>query len=86
MIIKNLRANNLHEVSCEILHNESIGKAGLSGSGKSPFCSTIADESLKRIGTLLTKSEYRFLFSDKVHSNNSVQSATERPLILYRGK
>ena len=68
MIIKNLRANNLHEVSCEILQNESIGIAGLSGSGKSTFCSTIADESLKRIVTLLPKSEYRFLFSDKVQA------------------
>lgn len=86
MIIKNLRANNLHEVSCEILQNESIGIAGLSGSGKSTFCSTIADESLKRIVTLLPKSEYRFLFSDKVHSNYSAQSATEMPLIFYLGK
>lgn len=86
MEIRGLVANNLKEVTCEIDNDTSYGIAGLSGSGKSTFCSTIADESLRRVVTLLPKSEYRFLFSDKLKSNFSAQNISGMPLVFYLGK
>lgn len=86
MEICQLVANNLQEVTCKIDHDLSYGIAGLSGSGKSTFCSAVADESMKRVVTLLPKSEYRFLFSDKLKSNFSAQDISNMPLVFYLGK
>lgn len=86
MKVNKLIANNLNRISCQIDNNVSIGIAGLSGSGKSTFCSTIADESIKRIVTLLPKSEYRFLFGDKITSNYSAEFIEDLPLVFYLGK
>ena len=74
MKINKLIANNLKQLTCQIEKDSSLGIVGLSGSGKSTFCLTIADETLKRIVTLLPKSEYRFLFSEKLFSNYSAQA------------
>jgi len=86
MEVKKLVANNLNEITCHIDNDVSIGIAGLSGSGKSTFCSTIADESIKRVVTLLPKSEYRFLFGEKMVSNYSAEFITDLPLVFYLGK
>ncbi len=86
MEVNNLLANNLKGVSCKLNNELSYGIAGLSGSGKSTFCSEIADESLRRVVTLLPKSEYRFLFSDKLRSNFSAQDIKDMPLVFYLGK
>lgn len=86
MEINRLIANNLNEVTISISNDVSIGIAGLSGSGKSTFCSTIANESMKRIVTLLPKSEYRFLFGNKISSNYSAEFISELPLVFYLGK
>lgn len=86
MEINKLIANNLNEISCHIDNNVSIGIAGLSGSGKSTFCSTIANESIKRIATLLPKSEYRFLFGERLTSNYSAEFIANLPLVFYLGK
>lgn len=86
MKIYKLVSNNIKEISCNIKDDISIGIGGLSGSGKSSFCSAISNESIKRIVTLLPKSEYRFLFSDKLISNYSAQNISEIPLIFYLGK
>lgn len=69
MEIMNLRANNLKDISCSLTDQHSLGIGGLSGSGKSTFCMAVAQESFRRIVTLLPKSEYRFLFSDQLDSN-----------------
>lgn len=86
MKVNNLLANNIKSVSCDIPANVSIGIGGLSGSGKSTFCSAISEESLKRMVTLLPKSEYRFLFGDKIVSNYSAQKIEDMPLVFYLGK
>ena len=86
MEIKDLRANNLQGVCCNIKLDESLGIAGLSGSGKSTFCSTIAGESLRRLVTLLPKSEYRFLFSDQIVANFTASKITNLPLVFFLGK
>lgn len=41
MEIKNLRLNNINDLSYTIDINSSLSVAGLSGSGKTSFCSTI---------------------------------------------
>ncbi len=86
MKVNNLLANNIKCISCDVPTNISIGIGGLSGSGKSTFCSSIAEESLKRVVTLLPKSEYRFLFGDKIVSNYSAQRIEDMPLVFYLGK
>ena len=86
MKINKLIANNLKQLTCQIEKDSSLGIVGLSGSGKSTFCLTIADETLKRIVTLLPKSEYRFLFSEKLFSNYSAQAIESLPLVFYLKK
>lgn len=86
MKIENLVSNNLNGISCEISNDISLGISGRSGSGKSTFCNTLSNESLKRIVTLLPKGEYRFLFSEKLVSNYSAQKIEDMPMIIYLGK
>lgn len=86
MDIKGLKANNLHGISCTFNLRESIGIAGLSGSGKSTFCSTLSKESLMRVVTLLPKSEYRFLFSNLLTANFTAVGIRNLPMIFYLGK
>lgn len=86
MKINKLIANNLKQVTYQIEKDKSFGIVGLSGSGKSTFCLTVANETLKRIVTLLPKSEYRFLFSEKLFSNYSAQAIEELPLVFYLKK
>lgn len=86
MRIKKLVANNLNEITIDLPDDSSIGIAGLSGSGKSSFCKAIYDESMKRIISLLPKSDARFLFGDKLHSNYSAQWIENIPLVFYLGK
>lgn len=86
MEVNKLVANNLRGITYAIDNNGTIGVAGLSGSGKSSFCTTIADESIKRVVTLLPKSEYRFLFGDKIKSNYSAAFISELPQVFYLGK
>lgn len=86
MKIKNLKANNIAGISYDIDKNTSLGIGGLSGSGKSTFCSTIYSESIRRIITLLPKSEYRFLFADCLETNCSASLIEEMPLVFYLKK
>lgn len=86
MKISNLKSNNIKNLTYEISLSNSIGIGGLSGSGKSTFCKTIYNESIKRVVLLLPKSEYKFLFSDVLASNFSAQNITELPLTFYLGK
>lgn len=86
MEIESLIANNLNGITGYIPNDISIGLSGLSGSGKSTFCATIAAESMKRVVTLLPKSEYRFLFGDKISSNYSAEFISALPLVFYLGK
>lgn len=85
MRVNNLIANNINGIKTQIDTNCSISICGLSGSGKTTFCQVLAEESLKRVVTLLPKSEYRFLFPD-LKTNFSAQSVTEMPLIFFLEK
>ena len=86
MKIANLNANNLKNISCFLTNQCSLGIGGLSGSGKSTFCMSIAQESFRRIVTLLPKSEYRFLFSEQLESNCFSEGISEMPLVFYLKK
>ena len=55
MKVNNLLANNIKSVSCDIPANVYIGIGGLSGCGKSSFCSDISEEYFKCILSLLQK-------------------------------
>ena len=82
MKIEHLTANNIKDLFCQIDNVSSIGIGGLSGSGKSTFCSTIYNESIRRIITLLPKSEYRFLFSECLESNYTAYHIKEMPMVF----
>lgn len=86
MIIKDLTANNISNLNTNIELNHSISISGLSGSGKTTFCEVISNESLKRVVTLLPKSEYRFLFSEFLRTNFSAQNIKDIPLSFFLEK
>lgn len=84
--INNIKSNNINNLTCSLPFDKTLAIAGLSGSGKSTFCRAIADESLKRTVLLLPKSEYKFLFSNVLHSNFSTQNIKNLPMVFYLGK
>lgn len=86
MNIRKVATNNLHNIYCDISSDCSYGIAGMSGSGKSSFCELISGESVRRLVMLLPKSEYRFLFSDKLVTHYSAQNIQNLPLVFYLGK
>ncbi|WP_340372006.1 ATP-binding cassette domain-containing protein [Peribacillus sp. FSL E2-0218] len=86
MKINQLIANNINELDAVLPGDQSLGIAGLSGSGKTTFCQAIGEESKKRLVSLLPKSEYQYLFSDIMETNFSAIKMEEMPLVLFLGK
>jgi excinuclease UvrABC ATPase subunit len=79
-------ANNINKLNATLPTDQSLGIAGLSGSGKTIFCQTIGEESKKRLVSLLPKAEYQYLFPEIMETNISAIKMEEMPLVLFLGK
>jgi excinuclease UvrABC ATPase subunit/transcription elongation factor Elf1 len=86
MKINQLIANNINRLDAVLPEDQSLGIAGLSGSGKTTFCQTIGEESKKRLVSLLPKAEYQYLFSTIMETNFSAIKMEDMPLVLFLGK
>ena len=86
MNINQLIANNINKLDTTLPTDQSLGIAGLSGSGKTTFCQTIGEESKKRLVSLLPKAEYQYLFSNIMETNFSAIKMEEMPLVLFLGR
>ncbi|MET1014571.1 MAG: ATP-binding cassette domain-containing protein [Paenisporosarcina sp.] len=86
MKINHLIANNINQLDVILPEDQSLGIAGLSGSGKTTFCQTIGEESKKRLVSLLPKAEYQYLFSTIMETNFSAIKMEDMPLVLFLGK
>ncbi|WJE79566.1 ATP-binding cassette domain-containing protein [Bacillus sp. DX3.1] len=86
MKINQLIANNINKLDAALPTDQSLGIAGLSGSGKTTFCQTIGEESKKRLVSLLPKAEYQYLFPDIMETNFSAINMEEMPLVLFLGR
>lgn len=86
MKINQLIANNINKLTTMLPTDQSLGIAGLSGSGKTTFCQTIGEESKKRLVSLLPKAEYQYLFPNIMETNFSAIKMEEMPLILFLGR
>ena len=86
MKIDQLIANNINKLDTVLPENQSLGIAGLSGSGKTTFTQTIGEESKKRLVSLLPKAEYQYLFSNIMETNFSAIKMEDMPLVLFLGK
>ncbi|MDR7240087.1 ATP-binding cassette domain-containing protein [Neobacillus drentensis] len=86
MKINQLIANNINKLDAALPADQSLGIAGLSGSGKTTFCQTIGEESKKRLVSLLPKAEYQYLFPNIMETNFSAIKMEEMPLVLFLGR
>ncbi|WP_342542574.1 ATP-binding cassette domain-containing protein [Paenisporosarcina sp. FSL H8-0542] len=86
MKINRLIANNINQLDALLPVNQSLGIAGLSGSGKTTFSQTIGEESKKRLVSLLPKAEYQYLFSKIMETNFSAIKMEDMPLVLFLGR
>lgn len=86
MKINQLIANNINKLDATLPVDQSIGIAGLSGSGKTTFCQTIGEESKKRLVSLLPKAEYQYLFPNIMQTNFSAIKMEDMPLVLFLGR
>ncbi|MBM7609758.1 excinuclease UvrABC ATPase subunit [Lysinibacillus composti] len=86
MKINQLIANNIQKLDVSLPTDQSLGIAGLSGSGKTTFCQTIGEESKKRLVSLLPKAEYQYLFPNIMETNFSAIKMEEMPLVLFLGR
>src|SRR3954466_2122568 len=84
--INQLISNNINRLDAVLPEDQSIGIAGLSGSGKTTFCQTIGEESKERLVSLLPKAEYQYLFSNIMETNFSAIKMVDMPLVLFLGK
>ncbi|OMF27597.1 excinuclease ABC subunit A [Paenibacillus sp. FSL H8-0548] len=86
MKIDQLIANNINKLDAVLPADQSLGIAGLSGSGKTTFSQTIGEESKKRLVSLLPKAEYQYLFPNIMETNFSAIKMKEMPLVLFLGR
>ena len=86
MKINQLIANNINQLDVTLPTDQSLGIAGLSGSGKTTFSQTIGEESKKRLVSLLPKAEYQYLFPNIMETNFSAIKMEEMPLVLFLGR
>ncbi|MBS4199301.1 ATP-binding cassette domain-containing protein [Bacillus sp. FJAT-49732] len=86
MKVNQLIANNINRLDTILPEDQSLGIAGLSGSGKTTFCQTIGEESKKRLVSLLPKAEYQYLFSNIMETNFSAIKMEDMPLVLFLGR
>lgn len=86
MKINQLIANNINKLDTALPTDQSLGIAGLSGSGKTTFSQTIGEESKKRLVSLLPKAEYQYLFPKIMETNFSAIQMEEMPLVLFLGR
>ena len=86
MKINQLIANNINRLDALLPEDQSLGIAGLSGSGKTTFCQTIGEESKKRLVSLLPKAEYQYLFPTIMETNFSAIRMEDMPLVLFLGR
>ncbi|ETI68771.1 ATP-binding cassette domain-containing protein [Neobacillus vireti] len=86
MKINQLIANNINRLDAVLPEDQSLGIAGLSGSGKTTFCQTIGEESKKRLVSLLPKADYQYLFPEIMETNFSAINMEEMPLVLFLGR
>ncbi|MEK3886355.1 ATP-binding cassette domain-containing protein [Bacillus sp. FSL K6-3431] len=86
MKINQLIANNINRLDAVLPEDQSLGIAGLSGSGKTTFSQTIGEESKKRLVSLLPKAEYQYLFPNIMETNFSAIKMEEMPLVLFLGR
>src|SRR3954466_10492402 len=84
--INQLIANNINHLDTVLPEDQTLGIAGLSGSGKTTFCQTIGEESKKRLVSLLPKAEYQYLFPNIMETNFSAIKMEEMPLVLFLGR
>jgi excinuclease UvrABC ATPase subunit len=83
MKITNLSTHNISNLSIELSTTVSTGLSGFSGSGKSSFCEALNSEVIKRIVTILPKSQYNFLFPELIKTNYGVLDCSDLPCIEY---
>ncbi|MFJ5716731.1 ATP-binding cassette domain-containing protein [Neobacillus sp. NPDC093127] len=86
MKVNQLIANNIHRLDAVLPEDQTLGIAGLSGSGKTTFCQTIGEESKKRLVSLLPKADYQYLFPNIMETNFSAIKMEEMPLVLFLGR
>lgn len=86
MQIISFKQNNVNIEKYELLLNNSYSIGGLSGSGKTSFCKEISNESLRRIISLLPKSDYKFIFPNISFENYTSSNIKDIPLIFFLKK
>lgn len=83
MKLRQLTIHNIKNLDVELPTQSSIGISGWSGSGKSSLCRAVADEAIKRLVTILPKSQYSFAFPDLVRTNFGALKCGDLPCIEF---
>lgn len=83
MKIRQLTIHNIKYLNADIPTNTSVGISGWSGSGKSSFCQAVAAEAIKRLVTILPKSQYSFVFPELLKTNFGALQCNNLPCIEY---
>lgn len=83
MKLRQLTIHNIKDLNVELTTRSSLGISGWSGSGKSSFCRAVTDEAIKRLVTILPKSQYSFAFPDLVKTNFGALQCGDLPCVEF---
>lgn len=83
MKIEQLSTHNIQGLDIVLPSDMTIGISGWSGSGKSSFCRAVVNEAIKRLVTILPKSQYMFAFPDLVKTNFGSLKCMNFPCVEY---
>lgn len=83
MKLRQLTIHNIKGLDVELPTRSSLGISGWSGSGKSSFCRAVTDEAIKRLVTILPKSQYSFAFPDLVKTNFGALQCGDLPCVEF---
>jgi len=83
MKLDHVNKNNLRDLTTDIKLNSSTAVVGLSGSGKTSFCSLLYREYTRRLVSLLTKADREFLFPELSKTEYGALGVSEVPPMKF---
>ena len=83
MKLEHVSKNNIHDLTADLSLDSSTAVVGLSGSGKTTFCSLLYREYARRMVSLLSKADREFLFPELTKTDYGALGVSSVPPVKF---
>ena len=83
MKLEHVSKNNIHDLTADLSLDSSTAVVGLSGSGKTTFCSLLYREYARRMVSLLSKADREFLFPELTKIDYGALGVSDVPPVKF---